>query len=84
MSVEESIGEAGYQYCIQWLFYFVVVSHHAASDSSKDRTLFSDSLRFTTIISIISLSVGQFKVQYITNKLTKLGRYDSYTIELLS
>ena len=61
MSIEESIGEAGYQYCIQWLFYFVVVSH-AARDEDKDRTLFSDSLHLTTITSIISLSTGQFKV----------------------
>ena len=29
MSIEESIGEAGYQYCFQWLFFFVVVSHAA-------------------------------------------------------
>ena len=68
MSIEESIGEAGYQYCFQWLFFFVVVSHAAREGKvlllGPDRTFFSDSLRFITITSIssISLSTGQFKV----------------------
>ena len=63
MATEESIGESAYQYCIQWLFFLILVSISVKSNGPKATTdITFDSLKFSSTISIISLSMGQFKV----------------------
>ena len=63
MVVEESVGESSYQYCIQWLFYLVLVSNAVkVCGPEADTSITFDNLRFSSAISIISLSRGQFKV----------------------
>ena len=63
MGVEESIGESSYQFCIQWIFYLVLVSSAVRANGTKAATEIAfDDLKFSSISSIISLSLGQFKV----------------------
>ena len=63
MGVEESIGESSYQFCIQWIFYLVLVSSAVRANGPKAATEIAfDDLKFSSISSIISLSLGQFKV----------------------
>ena len=63
MATEESIGESAYQYYFQWLFYLILVSISVKSDGPVADTIITiDSLIFSSTISIISLSMGQFKV----------------------
>ena len=63
MGVEESIGESSHQFCIQWIFYLLLVSSAVKQDGPEAATdITFESLRFSSIASIISLSLGQFKV----------------------
>ena len=63
MATEESIGESGFQYCIQWLFFLILVSNSVKSCGPEAATNITfDSLKFSSTISIVSLSMGQFKV----------------------
>ena len=63
MVVEESIGESSYQYCIQWLFYLVLVSNAVKANGPEAATSITfDNLRFSSAISVICLSRGQIKV----------------------
>ena len=64
MAIEESIGESAYQYYNQWLFYLILVSNSVMFNRPEATTeiTFDGRLLFSSTISIISLSMGQFKV----------------------
>ena len=64
LGVEESIGESSYQFCIQWLFYFSLVSIAVKVNGPEaaTRITFDGGLLFSSISGIFSLSMGQLKV----------------------
>ena len=65
MGVEESIGESSYQFCIQWIVYLATISFALKFPEAPtfDKSNTFGILRFaSTISSIFSLSMGQFKV----------------------
>ena len=64
LSVDESMGESGYQYAIQWLFYLILVSTAVKvnNDPEAETSITFASLWISSTTSIISLSWGQFKV----------------------
>lgn len=65
MGVEESIGESSYQFCIQWIVYLATISFALKFPEAPtfDQSNTFGILRFaSTISSIFSLSMGQFKV----------------------
>jgi len=78
LSVEESQGESGLQYCIQWLFYLILVSTAVRADGPDAATSITFvSLALSSTISIISLSIGQFKAhnlrtEYSTSAVQKI------------
>ena len=62
MALEESVGEAAWQFLLQWLFYLALVSSVVKSDSPATEITFN-SLVFSSIFSVVSLSLGQLKVK---------------------
>ena len=64
MALEESVGEAAWQFLLQWLFYLALVSSVVKSDSPAAATEITfNSLVFSSIFSVVSLSLGQLKVK---------------------
>ena len=71
MALEESVGEAAWQFLLQWLFYLALVSSVVKSDGPAAATEITfNSLVFSSIFSVVSLSLGQLKV---STQLWKLG-----------
>merc|ERR1719264_443151 len=70
LGVEESIGESSYQFCIQWLFYFVAVSIAVKVNGPEaaTRITFDGGLLFSSISGIFSLSMGQLKAHRLTTE----------------
>ena len=63
MALEESVGEAAWQFLLQWLFYLALVSSVVKSDGPAAATEITfNSLVFSSIFSVVSLSLGQLKV----------------------
>ena len=63
MSVIESLEESAWQFCCQWLFYLLLVSdtvRHQGTAAATDLTFWS--LLPSSIVSLLSLSMGQYKV----------------------
>ena len=63
LSVDESLGEAWFQYAIQSLFYLTLVSTAVRADGPEAATRITFAgLALSYTMSTISLSIGQFKV----------------------
>jgi len=66
-SISESLGESSYQQVFQWLFYLVLVSgtvRREGTEAATDLTFWS--LLPSSLLSTISLSLGQYKVHFLT------------------
>ena len=63
MSLDESVGEAAWQFLLQWLFYLGLVSAQVKSGSPTTATEITfNNLVLSSIFSVVSLSLGQLKV----------------------
>ena len=62
--MDESLGESAMQFCIQQIFYLVSVSTAVRANGPEAATsiTFDRGLLLSSTISVLSLSIGQFKV----------------------
>jgi len=66
-SINESLGESSYQQLFQWLFYMLLVNFTVRREGIKAETeLTFWSLLPSSVLSTISLSLGQNKAHFLT------------------
>lgn len=66
-SIDESLIESSYQQVFQWLFYLLLVSYTVRREGAEAATeLTFWSLLPSSVLSIISLSLGQYKAHFLT------------------
>ena len=85
MSVIESLEESAWQFCCQWLFYLLLVSdtvRHQGTAAATDLTFWS--LLPSSIVSLLSLSMGQYKVLVLDITWFKLFQAHFLTYEFSS
>ena len=85
MSVVESLEESAWQFCCQWLFYLLLVSdtvRHQGTAAATDLTFWS--LLPSSIVSLLSLSMGQYKVLVLDITWFKLFQAHFLTYEFSS